>query len=170
MADNSRIYLVGFMGAGKTSVGQELAARLSWTFIDLDADIERSERVAVREIFRQSGEPHFRQLEREHLKRLSVLDNVVIALGGGAYVDPENRSVVDTTGMSVWLKVSLANVFTRVTMDGTRPLFAGSGATERLYAERTPFYTMAQLHVSTDNRSPREIADEIADQARRNSP
>jgi shikimate kinase len=157
-----RVYLVGFMGAGKTSVGRALAAQLGWSFIDLDTEIERSQKMPVRDIFSKSGEAHFRQLEREHLKHLSERPRVVIALGGGASVDPENRLVMDSTGTSVWLNVPFATAARRVSMDGTRPLFKDPEHAERLYESRLPIYKLARIHVLADNRPPAEIAGEVA--------
>src|SRR5438045_1724597 len=150
----SRIFLVGFMGAGKTRVGVELAERLAWRFIDLDMEIERAEKLPIREIFGDFGEPHFRNLERAHLRRISMESCAVIALGGGAYIDPENRSVAESSGLSVWLKVSFDNVVHRVTMDGTRPLFANPAQARRLYDDRIPIYSMARVHIATDEREP----------------
>jgi shikimate kinase len=157
-----RVYLVGFMGAGKTSVGRALAAQLGWSFVDLDVEIERSQRMPVRDIFSKSGEAHFRQLEREHLKKLSERPRVVIALGGGASVDPENRLVIDSTGTSVWLNVAFDTAARRVSMDGTRPLFKDPEHAERLYETRLPIYKLARIHVLADNRPPAEIAGEVA--------
>jgi shikimate kinase len=157
-----RVYLVGFMGAGKTSVGRALAAQLGWSFVDLDVEIERSQRMPVRDIFSKSGEAHFRQLEREQLKRQSERPRVVIALGGGASVDPENRLVIDSTGTSVWLNVSFDTAARRVSMDGTRPLFKDPEHAERLYETRLPIYKLARIHVLADNRPPAEIAGEVA--------
>jgi len=156
-----RIFLVGFMGAGKTRVGSELAARLGWRFIDMDAEIERTEKMEVRDIFARLGEPRFRHLERERFKLLSSESQAVIALGGGAYVDPDNRSVADSTGITVWLKVSFDNIVHRVTMDGTRPLFANPEQARHLYEDRMPLYSLARVHVSTDHRKPDAIVDEI---------
>jgi len=157
-----RVYLVGFMGAGKTSVGRSLAVQLGWTFVDLDAEIERSQKMAIRDIFQKSGEVHFRQLEREHLKRLSERPRVVIALGGGATVDPENRLVIDSTGISVWLNVAFETAARRVSTDGTRPLFKDPEHAERLYENRLPIYKLARIHVLADNRPPADIAGEVA--------
>jgi len=159
--DGERIFLVGFMGSGKSRVGRELAVRLGWRFIDMDAEIERAEKMPIRDIFARLGEPHFRHLERECLKRLSGESHAVIALGGGAYVDPDNRSVADSGGITVWLKVSFDNVVHRVTMDGTRPLFANLEKAKRLYEDRGPVYSLARVHVSTDHREPAAIVDEI---------
>ena len=157
-----RVYLVGFMGAGKTSVGRALAAQLGWSFVDLDAEIERSQKMAVRDIFSKSGELKFRQLESEHLKRVSERPRAVIALGGGASVDPENRLVIDSTGTSVWLNVRFETAARRVSTDGTRPLFKDLQHAERLYETRLSIYRLARIHVLADNRPPAEIAGEIA--------
>jgi len=156
-----RVYLVGFMGAGKTSVGRALATQLGWSFVDLDAEIERSQKMAIRDIFQKSGEARFRKLESEHLKLLSQRPRAVIALGGGATVDAENRLVMDATGTSVWLNVSFATAARRVSMDGTRPLFKDPEHAERLYESRLPIYKLARIHVLADNRPPADIAGEV---------
>jgi shikimate kinase len=156
-----RIFLVGFMGAGKTHVGRDLAGRLGWSFIDLDAEIERGEEMAIRDMFRQFGELHFRRLEHDYLKRLSVQAKVVIALGGGAYIDPDNRLLADSAGITIWLKVSFDNVVHRVTIDGTRPLFSNAEQAKRLYEDRIPLYSLARIHIQTDDREPAAIVDEI---------
>jgi shikimate kinase len=156
-----RIYLVGFMGAGKSTVGRELSIKLGWPFIDLDTEIEKAEGLPVREIFASAGESHFRRLEREHLERVSKSPQAVVALGGGAYIDPVNRAVVDETGVAVWLSTSLATVKDRVRPDGTRPLLADAERAQRLYEERLPSYRLARIHVLTDNRLPDAISEEI---------
>ena len=149
------------MGAGKSTVGRRLAKKLGWKFIDLDAEIERREGREVAEIFRQDGEPHFRNLERLCLKDLSSSRKSVIALGGGAYMDPENREVAEKTGLTVWLKVSFSKLVHRVKIDGTRPKFVDQVQAERLYEIREPFYALAKVHVSTDEGTPESAADEI---------
>jgi shikimate kinase len=161
----SRIYLIGFMGCGKTSVGWRLARKLGWKFIDLDEEIEREERRPVAEIFRHDGETRFRQLERDYLKRFSSLlstEKSVIALGGGTFLDPENRAVAESTGLTVWLKVSFPTVADRVKIDGTRPKFSNKEQAESLYQSREPYYALAKVHVSTDDGTPETVADEIA--------
>jgi shikimate kinase len=158
-----RVYLVGFMGAGKTSVGRALAAHLGWSFVDLDAEIERSQKMAIHDIFSKSGEAHFRRLEQQHLKRLSSRPRVVIALGGGATVDPANRLVMDSTGVTVWLNVAFETAARRVSMDGTRPLFKDREHAERLFESRLPIYKLARIHVLADNRPPAVIAGEVAE-------
>jgi shikimate kinase len=157
----SRIYLVGFMGAGKTSVGRRLDGKLGWKFIDLDEEIERREGRAIAEIFRQDGEPYFRNLERLRLKDFASVPNAVIALGGGAFIDPENRILAEQTGLTVWLKVSFSKLVHRVNMDGTRPKFTDEAQAGRLYQAREPVYALAKVHIATDEGTPESAADEI---------
>jgi shikimate kinase len=156
-----RIYLVGFMGAGKSTVGRELSLKLHWSFLDLDTEIEKAEKLAVREIFARFGEPHFRQLERDSLKRLSAARRTVIALGGGTFIDEGNRAIVNETGVSVWLKTAFATVKNRIRPDGSRPLMSDPVKAKQLYEARLPSYKLARIHVLTDNRLPGELAEEI---------
>jgi shikimate kinase len=157
----SRIYLIGFMGSGKTSIGRQLARKLGWKFIDLDKEIEQGEKRQVAEIFRENGEPYFRSLEKRYLRQASYSNRAVIALGGGTYVDDQNRALADMTGLTVWLKVSFARLADRVKMDGTRPKFDNQDEAERLYQDREPHYALARVHVSTDEGSPETVVDEI---------
>jgi len=149
------------MGAGKTTVGRRLAKKLGWTFVDLDEEIERRERRAVAEIFKADGEPYFRNLERRYLKDLSSSSESVIALGGGAFLSPENREIAETTGLTVWLKVSFGNIRLRVKIDGTRPNFPDPERARMLFEARVPYYALAKVHVSTDDGNPDSVADEI---------
>ena len=157
----SRIYLIGFMGAGKTTVGRRLAKKLGWKFIDLDDEIERREGRRVAEIFRDKGEPYFRSLEQRCLEDVASSPRAVIALGGGAFIDPKNREVAEKSGLTVWLKVSFSRLAERVKIDGTRPNFADKAQAEQLHRTREPFYALAKVHVSTDDCSPETAADEI---------
>jgi len=164
---HNRIYLIGFMGAGKTTVGRRVAKKLGWKFIDLDAEIERREGRPIAEIFRQDGEPHFRYIERLCLKDLSSSRKSVIALGGGTFTDPENRNLAEKTGLTVWLKVSFSKLVQRVRIDGTRPKFVDSSQAEQLYESREPLYALAKVHISTDDGTPESAADEIIGALRR---
>ena len=158
---HSRIYLVGFMGAGKTSVGRRLAAKLGWKFVDLDEEIERREHRPIAEIFRDNGEPYFRNLERHCLKDLSSSEKAIVALGGGAFIDAENRDLAEKTGLTVWLKASFSTITGRVKMDGTRPKFMDKAHVEQLYQAREPFYALAKVHVLTEGGTPESAAEEI---------
>src|SRR6516164_5589626 len=111
------------MGAGKTTVGRRLAKKLGWKFIDLDEEIERREGRLIADIFKQEGESHFRDLERSCLKDLSAARKTVIALGGGAFIDPSSQELAESSGLTVWLKVSFAKIADRVKIDGSRPNF-----------------------------------------------
>lgn len=156
-----RIYLVGFMGAGKSTVGRELALKLRWPFVDLDNEIERSEGLSVREIFDKFGEPRFRELERHHLGELSKRDRGVMALGGGTYMEKDNRKVIEETGIAVWLDVTFSQIQERVRPDGSRPLLSDIERAKRLYAERRSVYALAPIRIVTDARLPNEIAEDI---------
>jgi shikimate kinase len=149
------------MGSGKTTVGRRLAKKLGWKFVDLDEEIERREGRSIADIFKQEGEPHFRNLERSYLKGLSASRKAVIALGGGAFIDSENREVAESTGLTVWLKVSFTKISGRVKIDGSRPNFMDTEKAESLYHAREPHYARAKLHISTDDESPDSIAEEI---------
>ena len=160
----TRIYLVGFMGAGKTSVGRRLAKKLGWKFIDLDEEIERSEKRQVSDVFREHGEAYFREVERNCLRRLSTAPfatKSIIALGGGTFLEPENRAIAEQTGLTVWLKVSFATIAARVKIDGTRPNFSSKDRAQSLYQSREPYYALAKVHVLADDGTPERIADEI---------
>jgi shikimate kinase len=149
------------MGAGKSSVGRCLARKLGWKFLDLDEEIERREGRSIAEIFRNDGEPRFRDLERLCLKDISSFNKTVIALGGGTFIDPESRDLAEKTGLTVWLKVSFSRLVDRVRIDGTRPKFADRTQAKQLYETREPFYELAKVHVSTDDGTPDSAADEI---------
>jgi len=156
------------MGAGKSTVGRRVAKKLGWKFIDLDAQIERREGRSIADIFKQGGEPHFRSLERLCLQQLSASSRKsVIALGGGTFIDPENRDLAEKTGLTVWLKVSFSKLVQRVRIDGTRPKFIDSAQAERLYESREPLYALAKVHVSTEDGTPESAADEIIGALRR---
>ena len=162
-----KIYLVGFMAAGKTTVARALATRLGWRAEDIDELIEARERRAVAEIFARSGEPYFRAVEREILKVLLPLRHVVVATGGGTFVDPENRGAINLDGLSVWLDVPIEEVLARIPADGRRPLAADRVQMERLYDARRMAYAMAHLRFDVGSASADEVAERIADHVAR---
>jgi shikimate kinase len=155
-----KIYLVGFMAAGKSTVARALAARLGWRAEDIDELIEARERRTVAEIFRTQGEPYFRAREREILKLLLPMRHVVVATGGGTFMDPENRAAITMDGVAVWLDVPLAELLARIPGDGRRPLAADRESMERLYATRVAAYSTAQVRVDATAR-PEEVAERI---------
>jgi shikimate kinase len=155
-----KLYLVGFMGAGKTTIGRALSRRIGWRFEDIDERIEGRVRRSVASIFAQHGEPHFRQLEREVLSELLPQRQVIIATGGGTFAEPDNRALMLADGAVAWLDLPLAQVFDRVPADGRRPLAADRVAMEQLYARRRLAY--AEAHVRIDaSRSSAETVEQI---------
>jgi len=156
------VYLVGFMGAGKTEVGHRLAELLGSDFFDLDQEIEKREGASIPEIFRTRGEPYFRAREREELQRLSQAQNAVVALGGGAFCSSENRQVTAGSGVSIWLDAPIEVLHERCVADaGLRPLFSGIDEMARLLESRREFYAMADLHIQVGDRTPDELVEEI---------
>lgn len=156
-----KIYLVGFMAAGKTTVARILAERLGWRAEDIDELIEARERRTVAEIFAKNGEPYFRSIEREILRLLLPLRHCVVATGGGTFMDPENRAAIVMDGVSVWLDVPLEELVARMPADGRRPLAADRAQMERLFAARQVAYANAQLRVDARGAHPEAIAERI---------
>ena len=156
-----KIYLVGFMAAGKSTVARALAARLRWQAEDVDALIEARERRTIADIFQQQGEPYFRAVERDILKLLLPLRHVVVATGGGTFMDPENRAAINRDGVSVWLDVPLEELIARIPADGRRPLAADRAALERLYAMRAAGYAGAHCRVNAAGARPEDVAERI---------
>jgi shikimate kinase len=155
-----KVYLVGFMGAGKTTVARALGRRLDWRVEDVDERIEARERRTVASIFAQQGEPYFRQIERHVLHDLIPVRNAIVATGGGTFADPDNRSVMLADGAVVWLDVPLTRVLDRIPADGRRPLAADRAQMERLFQVRQLAY--AQAHVRVDATVPvPEIVERI---------
>jgi shikimate kinase len=160
-----KIYLVGFMAAGKTTVARLLAARLGWRAEDVDELIEARERSTVADIFARQGEAYFRAAEREILKLLLPLRHTVVATGGGTFMDPESQQAIKLDGMSVWLDVPLETVVSRLPADGRRPLSADRAQMERLFAIRQVGYAGAQLRIEATGPAE-EIAERILDALR----
>ncbi|HWP42217.1 MAG TPA: shikimate kinase [Blastocatellia bacterium] len=161
--DSRAVFLVGFMGSGKTLAGRALARRLGYRFVDLDDLIESRSGKPIRGIFLESGEARFRELEREALEESCGLKSAVIALGGGAYVSEENRALVASAGIAVWLDCPLDVCWERVAGDKSRPLAANENDFRSLYEQRRAAYAQADMVVHTQTRSPDEIASEIVE-------
>ncbi|QQR75816.1 MAG: shikimate kinase [Holophagales bacterium] len=156
-----RVYLTGFMGSGKTSVGESLARNLGMPFVDLDRAIEIAAGATVREIFERQGETEFRRMEREALAGTLALEDAVIATGGGTLTFAENAELVAGAGLSVWLNVPFAVIVSRLGVDGRpdRPLFRDETQAFALYRERLAAYQRAdiRLDIGAD-----EQVDEVA--------
>jgi shikimate kinase len=158
------VFLVGFMASGKSSVGQELARRLNWDFVDLDARIESRERQTIPEIFRDRGEPGFRCAETSALRDLlaeSLKRDSVVALGGGAFVQERNRELLRQRP-SVFLEAPASELWQRSLTDGIeRPLRGDPEQFAQLYAERLPFYRQASVTVVTSGKDLASVCAEI---------
>ena len=165
-----KIYLVGFMAAGKSTVARALASRLHWRAEDIDELIEARERRPVADIFARSGEPFFRAAERDILRLLLPLRHVVVATGGGTFMDPDNRAAINLDGVSVWLDVPLEELVARIPSDGSRPLAADRAQIERLFAIRVAAYSTATLHVDASGIAAEEVAERILDALARHEP
>ena len=157
----ARVYLVGFMGSGKSTVGSRVAQRLGLPFVDLDDLIEKQDGRKIQDIFRESGEIRFREIESEILGRVSRTSPRVVALGGGTYADPANRAIVDGTGVAVYLETTFETILERVPSDDMRPLFSSRERIRELYDERLASYRMAPVRVTTDGFEPNEIAGRV---------
>ena len=160
-----KIYLVGFMAAGKTTVARLLGARLGWRAEDIDELIEARERMTVADIFSRHGEAYFRAAERDILRVLLPLRHTVVATGGGTFMDPESRQAINLDGTSVWLDVPIDTVVARLPADGRRPLSSDRAQMERLFALRQAAYLQAHLRVEA-TAPPEEIVERVLDHLR----
>jgi shikimate kinase len=165
MTERRHLVLVGLMGAGKTTVGQECARRLSRSFVDLDELIMVHAAMPIEELWNERGEDRFREMEREVVIEVCEAPNpLVIACGGGTVVDPDSRRRLRDAGIVVWLRAPTAVLAARVGNDEKRPLLAGdpAGALARLSTLREAAYTAAaDAAVDTDDRDVDAVADAV---------
>jgi shikimate kinase len=158
-----KIYLVGFMAAGKTTLARALAKRLDWQPVDIDELIEQRERLTVTEIFATRGEAHFRTVEREVLFEQAGPRHLVVATGGGTFADPQNRAAINQDGVSVWLDVPLDRLIGRIPADGRRPLAADRAGFERLYHQRRAAYEQAHVRLDAGRASVDALVEQLVD-------
>jgi len=142
-----KLYLVGFMGAGKTTVARALGKRIGWRVEDVDERIEARERRSVSTIFAQDGEPGFRRLERDVLAELLPLRHTVVATGGGTFAEADNRSALLADGAVAWLDLPFERLVDRVPADGRRPLASDREQMAQLYQRRQVAYSLAHVRV-----------------------
>jgi len=171
-ARKDRIYLTGFMGSGKSTIGPILANTIGYDFVDLDHMLEENEGKTVAEIFRDRGEQYFRQRERELIALLCLRHKTVISLGGGTLSDPESFQMIMASGIVVYLKVSPERLFSRLNRRNDRPMLTDpqggrlseAALQERialLYQAREPFYARADITVLTDEKRVGTTVDVI---------
>ena len=155
------VVLIGLMGAGKSTVGQRLAALLKNDFVDSDAAIEKAAQRSVGEIFEQFGEPHFRDGERRVIARLIEEGHGVIATGGGAFVNAETRALILDRAIAVWLDCDIATLVARTRRRDNRPLLRNGDRAEiltRLHAERASAYAEAPIRIESGDLPHHETA------------
>jgi shikimate kinase len=157
-----RLYLTGFMGAGKTTVGRRLADRFDCPFVDLDAAVEQDLGLTVEEVFARLGEARFRRVESRELRRTRELERVVVATGGGTPVAAANRRWMRAHGTVVWLDVPFAVVAQRLAAAPGRPLWRDASQAWRLFEERRRSYADCDLAVDCDRLSAEEAANEVS--------
>jgi shikimate kinase len=165
MAKPNRIFLIGPMGAGKTTIGKQLAQALGMTFNDSDQEIQRRTGVDIPTIFEYEGEEGFRQREQQVIDELTQVDNQVLATGGGAVLRPENRQHLSARGIVFFLSCSPGQQYERTYRDRNRPLLQTEDPLQRLKAlmeVREPLYRSTADHViNTEGRSASAVANEI---------
>lgn len=160
----ARVILIGFMAAGKTTVGRLLAERLGWRFVDFDEEIVRRSGETVPQIFREHGEAAFRALEARLGQELRTMERAVVAPGGGWVTTPAALDSLPADTSLVWLRVSAEEAVRRVGGGADRPMLAGADPLERartLLADRESLYRRADFAIDVDGRTPADIVDEI---------
>ena len=155
-----KLYLVGFMGAGKSTTAAALGRRIGWRAEDIDSRIESREHRSVAAIFSNDGEPYFRTVERQVLRELLPERNVVVAAGGGTFVEPENRALMLADGAVAWLDIPLTCVIERIPRDGRRPLAADLAQLEQLYQRRRAAYEDAHVRIDA-SRPAAEVVERL---------
>lgn len=162
------VTLIGPMGSGKTAVGDSLADALGYEFVDTDTLVSKRAGQSIPDIFAEKGEETFRQLESEVIAALAGRQSAVLATGGGAVLDPQNRHVFESIGLTVYLKASPRELYQRIKNDTGRPLLAGKedprGEIKRILNEREHLYLKADIVVDTEDLSVEEVVDELIDE------
>ena len=159
------IYLVGFMASGKSTIGRLLAHRLGWSFFDTDDEIESGEKTTIADIFDSRGEAEFRRIEteilRQHTRWIERGRAAVLALGGGAFAQTENRRLLADHGLTIWLDCPLDTVSRRIAKASHRPLARDPEKLAGLYEARREAYGLADIHVAIQGDDPAEAVEAI---------
>lgn len=163
------IVLTGFMGTGKTAVGRELSRLLNMKLIDVDTEIEKSQKMTINEIFRQFGEPRFREIETEMVKKVSEDNNIIISTGGGIVLRQENMDSLRENGVIVCLTATPETILKRTSHNSDRPLLQVEDPLKKikeLLDFRKPFYDKADIMIDTEGKTPLQIAEEIIEKVK----
>jgi len=158
------IYLVGFMGTGKSSAGRQLAKQKRWNFVDLDELIELKQKRRITDIFAKEGEPYFRKIEKKILKQVSTQDKFVVACGGGIVLDPDNIKLMKKTGAIICLGATCEVILKRVSAGTHRPILNVANPRERielLLKMRAPYYLQADKTIDTSRSSIKQVVAKI---------
>ena len=161
---NKSLVLTGMMGVGKSTIGRLLAKRLNIKFVDVDRIIEKSERKTIKQIFDENGEKYFRKLEKKITLKLLKNKKIVVALGGGAFINDEVRNKVLKTSVSIWLKVSLDKLHKRYRRNDKRPLLNKKKLDKEvrnIYLSRKKIYSLADFKINCDNIDKAKIVEKI---------
>jgi len=162
------IYLVGFMGSGKSTVGKILAEKLNMNFIDIDKLIEEKGGMKIKDIFEQKGESYFRELERKQIEAIVKQEGLVVSTGGGLGANLDNMNFMKKNGDVVWLDVSLNTVLDRLKNDQDRPLLKQPiEKIKQLFEERKNVYRLANIRINADKKTPSQIVEEILTKIKR---
>ncbi len=158
------LYIVGFMGSGKTAVAKEISKTTDLKYIEIDELIEKKEGRSINDIFKDSGEDYFRKIEKETIKEIGLSDNQVVSCGGGVVIDRENISLMKDSGLLVCLKAEPEVIYQRIKGQKHRPLLNVDNPQlkiEKLLEKRKPFYEMADCIIETSNLSIEQAAQEV---------
>jgi shikimate kinase len=158
-----KIYLVGFMAAGKSSLARELGRRLDWPVEDVDERIEAREHRPIAAIFAAEGEGYFRSVERAIVQELLPPRHVVVATGGGTFVDPDLRALMKGDGAVFWIDAPIGQIVDRLPRDGSRPLAANRVQLEALYESRRLAYAQAHVRLDASRASVGDLADQVVE-------
>lgn len=168
MKHSENIYLIGLMGAGKTTIGKQLAKSLKWPFYDSDKAIEENTGVDIPTIFEFEGEAGFREREQKMIRQLTQMRGIVLATGGGAILLEENRRLLHENGFVVYLQCSIARILERTRRDTQRPLLKTDNPKERLeslFKEREPLYlSCADFKIDTGVMPSKAVVNRILEQ------
>lgn len=158
------IYLVGFMGTGKTAVAKRLAERLGMNYVEMDEVIEKKEAKSINDIFREDGEQYFRQLEKNLIEELATKKNQVVSAGGGVVINPANIDKMKASGVIICLEASVDIIYERVKLDASRPLLQVEdprGKIRELLESRKQHYDKSDYNIDTSDKNIEEVVDEI---------
>lgn len=155
------IFLVGFMGSGKTAVGKALAEKLGYSFLDTDEMVEKKEGRSIHQIFKESGEGYFREKEWEALFSLEGLSRAIVSTGGGLFLGAPQRTFIKEQGVSMWLNAPFDEMLKRLKHSPARPLFKDEESLREMLENRKAKYTLADYEVRTGGLSIDEIIERV---------